>query len=928
MKINSGIYKYGFGAQYAEHITGESEFLQLAFAYNELANCKPGSPATRNLSIAQGVQNTNSDKLYEIYRCSNWVVFVEPKIDLDFFIEQSDTGKDLIIIHYPDKNVTSSGYTSITVTQKSDQYIEDIKEYLESVDLMATDDVDIKRIIKNFNAYSGEWLMNFINGNQIDEKISLVSAINFCRKYFKKLYPDYVWVPIALDEVLRVTGSIGGTLTNVLFSKKVLISRGIIESQNATSDDLLMAGIKNIGNEVYVTYIPVEVKHRKCSPEIRKDAHSQVCNTAYLLRKSFLNPDSTETKGTKVIDRKIYRNYMVQHVISNAEKMLAYKIVEKESDYSKIIDSDVRIKLLNDLYTLELGTATDAYTFYFVEGQRAVLKSQNSQDQVIEISVPIAMMYEFLIDGEKVDQEIEALHEAKLQLDQTVYEINVPSEEDEIELDDQDDYEGDRESETLELEMFKMKDEKESEQSVQIEGEKNSGDVRCGKNEESEQSVQIKGEKNSGDVKCGKNEENVQKAEKMNVDDAAGKVKEDVRTLKQGDIDTTQSDKRIAEKVQITGKETLSRIRVLVGNDTANNKIYWEFGNKNLANRHLLITGTSGQGKTYSIQTMLYELSTTGISSVIFDYTEGFMKTQLEKAFIDKMDNKIKEHIIYSTGVPINPFVQHEIEIGGVKVQEKPADVAARLADILTHVYDFGDQQYAAIFTAALNGIKAYGDHMNMQIFQNQLEDIQGSNKAAKTVLSKMEPFFHTITFEENSLFDWKDILYGAESSVNIFQLTLINREMQVIITELMLWDAWYYTKKYGNKEKPFIVVLDEAQNLSHKLGSPSAVILTEGRKFGWSAWFATQSLKILKDEEVVRLLQVAFKMYFKPTGEEVVKIAKQLDPTGENNWTSEVKNLKKGTCIVVGDRIKADGTFGGTQPTVVSVETFEKRIK
>ena len=150
------------------------------------------------------------------------------RIDLDFFIEQSDSGKDLIIIHYPDKNVTSSGYTSITVTQKSDQYIEVIQEYLESAVSLQTDKNSIKRIIKNFNAYSGEWLMNFINGNQIDEKISLISAITFCRKYFTLMYPDYVWVPIALDEVLRVTGSIGGTLTNVLFSKKVLISRKML----------------------------------------------------------------------------------------------------------------------------------------------------------------------------------------------------------------------------------------------------------------------------------------------------------------------------------------------------------------------------------------------------------------------------------------------------------------------------------------------------------------------------------------------------------------------------------------------------------------------------------------------------------------------------------------------------------------------------
>ncbi len=149
---------------------------------------------------------------------------------------------------------------------------------------------------------------------------------------------------------------------------------------------------------------------------------------------------------------------------------------------------------------------------------------------------------------------------------------------------------------------------------------------------------------------------------------------------------------------------------------------------------------------------------------------------------------------------------------------------------------------------------------------------------------------------------------------------------MQVIITELMLWDAWYYTKKVGSKEKPFVVVLDEAQNLSHKSNSPSAAILTEGRKFGWSAWFATQSLKVLADDEVVRLLQAAFKLYFKPTDDEVIKMSKQLDPSDGSTWLNALKSLKKGQCIVVGERLKEDGRFGQTKPTITSVTSFKER--
>lgn len=432
LDLESGIYKYGYGSQYTEDVLKSSKFIQIANALNELAMCKEGSTATRNLSIAQGVQNTRSEKLEKIYKASNWVVFVEPKIDLDFFIKQSE-GHDgeLIIIHYPDKNVSSAGYSSITVTQKSNQYIEVIRDIMKRELPMYSGEMDIKRVICDFNAYSGEWLMHFINQKQLEEKVSLVSAINFCREYFTKNYPDYVWVPIALDEILRVTGSIGGSLTDVLFSKKVLERRGIIANQNATSDDLLMAGIRYADDNVYLTYVPVEVKHGKCGQDIKNHAHQQVVNTADLLEKSFKD-DIQET--TRNIDKKIYRNYMVQHIISNIEKMIAYRIVD-ESVYKPLVASDVRIRLMNDLYTLCLSPDTEKYAFYFVEGITATDKKQNEKDKVIEISTPLKNMYEFLINHELVNTEVETLAGEDMAIDSTDYDIIIPGEESEDDID-------------------------------------------------------------------------------------------------------------------------------------------------------------------------------------------------------------------------------------------------------------------------------------------------------------------------------------------------------------------------------------------------------------------------------------------------------------------------------------------------------------
>ena len=207
----------------------------------------------------------------------------------------------------------------------------------------------------------------------------------------------------------------------------------------------------------------------------------------------------------------------------------------------------------------------------------------------------------------------------------------------------------------------------------------------------------------------------------------------------------------------------------------------------------MLITGTSGQGKTYGVQTMLYETSNNNISSVIFDYTEGFRTDQLEKKFTEKMDGRIDQKIIYFTGVPINPFKRYSLEIAGIQALEKISGVAGRVANILKHVYGFGEQQFAAIYESSRTGLEKYGDRMNMMLLKEELEN--SSNKAAKTVLSKMAPFFHDVEFT-NEEFDWKDVLYSDNGKVTIFQLTSFVREIQVVITEFMLWDIWYYASK------------------------------------------------------------------------------------------------------------------------------------
>lgn len=386
------------------------------------------------------------------------------------------------------------------------------------------------------------------------------------------------------------------------------------------------------------------------------------------------------------------------------------------------------------------------------------------------------------------------------------------------------------------------------------------------------------------------------------------------------------------------------KIEILLGKSKlSGEQITWNYTNKTMANRHLLITGKSGQGKTYAIQSFLMEFAKAGIPIIIFDYTEGFTNKKLNNIFKEQLQGRIKQNLIKINKMPINPFLCQEINIHEILDEEVLAEmseeqirihsredsvaVASRMASILCHVYTFGDQQYATIYQACKSGIDSYGDAMNFEQFRKLLEGM--NTKEAKTVLNKLTPFLDTNLFDTKGTMDWSEMLYH-EGMVNVIQLTQIPRDMQIVATEFILWDMWYYSLLHGEESKPFIVVLDEAQNLDFGEKSPSNKILTEGRKFGWSGWFATQFLKgQLKEDEIGRLQQTSQRIYFRPPDNEITSMATSIDQdrTHVAEWVNKLKKLQKGNCIVAGDSIF--GEHGQKLvPLQISVSSMEERVE
>lgn len=375
-------------------------------------------------------------------------------------------------------------------------------------------------------------------------------------------------------------------------------------------------------------------------------------------------------------------------------------------------------------------------------------------------------------------------------------------------------------------------------------------------------------------------------------------------------------------------KKELNSVRVLIGEDKRNKKkIYWEYGNKGLNNRHLFISGRSGSGKTYCMQCLLYELTRQGVPAIIFDYTDGFREDKLDPIFRESIGDKLKQQIVRFQKFNINPFERQTITVSGYTAPEENSDIANRIAETFKSVYSLGDQQFSNIYQAVKSGLDKYDEKMDFDKLGEELELL--GTKEAKTTLNKIRVFLDAKAFDTISNFSWENII-NSDGDVFIIQLTGYTREIQTLLTTLILWDIWNYAKTFGNEETPFVVVLDEAQNLDHGDKSPSGYILTEGRKFGVSGWYATQFLKgQMNTDEIGRLQQAAQKIYFAPPENEVKDIAKIIDSDTKEAklWEEKLKVLGKGECVTSGEMKRRNDEILVRYPsTIIKVNSLEER--
>lgn len=404
-------YRTGFGVKYAK----KTPVVQLAEKYNSLVVVgNTGNPYYSGTSISTQIDKMAESKIEYIYNTSNWVVFVDPKVDLDFFSEK-EAENELLIIHYSDQYTSSSGYDAITVTHKSKQYSKVIQEYLKEKGIKA-ELQDVAKIINLFNAINGDWLLRLVSSKKMigsnkdttfsREKISIVAAIKFMLAFLR--HPDIIWVPVSLEEMLRVSSGAGLSSTDGILSYKNL---GF--EKGPTSDDLLFIGLNYVSGDVKIYLYPTEVKTGINAADVIKKAVTQVSATATGFQEA-MNPEGNKHN---TIMYKINRNFLMQLLVISCKKMKVYH-VDDSQNWDIILDK-YREALLNEEYTIssELQEILGRGAVLSFCQSLASRKTSFKEDNINFIEMPEHDEFDLILrDVEDIHMDIKNKHDNNLLL--------------------------------------------------------------------------------------------------------------------------------------------------------------------------------------------------------------------------------------------------------------------------------------------------------------------------------------------------------------------------------------------------------------------------------------------------------------------------------------------------------------------------------
>lgn len=298
-------FTVGFGASSGNHLVE-----QVANSWNPLFAAGTGSYDPTKV-LTRTVSSTQEQQWDGIWKTAMWVIHVEPNVGLDFYLKGKDDSQPLLI-HYSDQyEPTSPEYDAITSTRYKGIYLASLTDALVKHGLGEV--VKAEVVLDYLVAIDGgAALESQRTGNhKTMEFIGLAGSLAITLAALKNNHPDYTWVVLSLDEIVRQSRRSGTT------GKAMLQFSG----KGYASDDLCFVGINPI-NPGRVPLFMVEAKGGTSSPAT---GVKQIIGARKELLKHL-------TPGGSYADRQLMRSVFGRIIVDAAQRLHHYGIIKNPLD--------------------------------------------------------------------------------------------------------------------------------------------------------------------------------------------------------------------------------------------------------------------------------------------------------------------------------------------------------------------------------------------------------------------------------------------------------------------------------------------------------------------------------------------------------------------------------------------------------------------
>ncbi len=315
------------------------------------------------------------------------------------------------------------------------------------------------------------------------------------------------------------------------------------------------------------------------------------------------------------------------------------------------------------------------------------------------------------------------------------------------------------------------------------------------------------------------------------------------------------------------------------------------FDCENALNKHILLLGKSGGGKTVEAQKIMLEIAKNGGTVMALDLHYALAPSQILEKHRSDFALYTNDIDVYQHGISCNLFEPLSFEDG---TMEQEVDTIAAITDVFSRILNLGCNQRTAL-RAAIDYV------MRTNKFETEGFAAVGKallNTETKTSESVHEKLYYFIL---HNIFRYGDS-FLENGKINVIRLGKFALNVQEMVAELLLSYIWRLGMIGKFNESGIYIFVDECQNLPSGKNSLLAQILSEGRKFNINLILATQIL-MQGSRSVVQqcLTQCGMTLYFQPDASHINTVVRLINPLSSGEWNSVLCALRRGEFIATG---------------------------